>query len=67
MRDHRNPLQGSRDVQLALPVCACCGLLAQPGKLICDDCEDAELPPAVGARIVDSLHRRFAEEFGGVE
>lgn len=67
MSNHRTPLQGSHDEQLTLPLCAYCGLPARTGKLVCDGCEDADLPPAMGARIIDSLNRRFAEEFGGRE
>lgn len=66
MRNGTDTMQGTHDVQLSLPVCACCGLLVQPGTLVCDDCDD-ELPPCIGGRIVDSLHRRFHEEFTEVE
>lgn len=46
------------------------GALVQSVGMVCGETQEereGELPPWLGGRIVDSLHRRFDEIFGGVE
>ncbi len=43
-------------------VCAYCGDPTDNGHPLCPACADQEeLPPAIGARLVDSLHRATHE------
>lgn len=70
MRDVSDARQGTHDHQLALPlgpVCAYCGTRVSEGTLVCTPCDEAPMPPGIGARILGSLDTRFHEEFGGVE
>jgi len=67
MRNGTDTRQGTHDVQLSLPVCAYCGTLVPQGTLVCDPCDQAPMPPGIGARILGSLDTRFHEEFAGVE
>lgn len=67
MRNGTDAPQGTHDKQLSLPVCAYCGTLIAQGKLVCDPCDQAPMPPGIGGRILGSLDRRFHEELGGME